>query len=173
MKTEYYQEKLNMTYHLRRKDREVTEPGEIENIIKNNKYAVIGLCRDNEPYVVTMDYGFDPSQKALYFHCAKEGKKIDFIKSNSKACVTILEDNGYLSEECDHSFQSLVLSGTMELADNPGETDTAIKLLIAQLEKKDPEKFIAKLTENNPSYNNLQIIKFKIEGATGKKRTGK
>ena len=59
----------------------------------------------------------------------KEVKKIDFIMSNPKACVTIIEDFG--SEPiCDHSYRSLIIRGNMPLVKTPEETDYAIRLLI-------------------------------------------
>ena len=67
-------------YHLRnRTNRELTEPSEIIAILENGKYAVIAMCCDNEPYVVTLSYGFDSRKNALYFHCSPKGLKLDFI----------------------------------------------------------------------------------------------
>ena len=47
------------------------------------------------PYVVTMNYGYDRGGRALYFHCAKEGLKTDFVRENPNVCATVIEDLGY------------------------------------------------------------------------------
>jgi len=73
-----------MSYHIRRNDREITDQNKIYDIIKNNKYAIIALCYNNEPYIVTLSYGFDEKDKSLYFHSAKSGQKIDIINKNNK-----------------------------------------------------------------------------------------
>lgn len=45
---------------------------------------------------VNLSYGYDESSRALYFHGAKAGLKIDFLKTNSHVCLTIIDDRGYL-----------------------------------------------------------------------------
>ncbi len=69
-----------MSYHIRRKDREIIDQSELNQIIARNKYATLALCHNNEPYIVTLTYGYDKNTKTLYFHCSKEGLKLDFIK---------------------------------------------------------------------------------------------
>jgi nitroimidazol reductase NimA-like FMN-containing flavoprotein (pyridoxamine 5'-phosphate oxidase superfamily) len=66
-------------YHLHnRPNRELKQESDINAIIKNGKFAVISMCRDNEPYIVTLSYGYDLEKKTLYFHCAQKGLKLDF-----------------------------------------------------------------------------------------------
>jgi nitroimidazol reductase NimA-like FMN-containing flavoprotein (pyridoxamine 5'-phosphate oxidase superfamily) len=162
-----------MTYHMRRKDRAITDRSAIEAIIRQHRYAVIALCRDNEPYIVALDYGFDAENTTLYFHCAKEGKKIDFIRANPKACATIIADSDPTSLICDHTYRSVVLYGTIEIVDEKQKSDKAISLMIEQLEKPEPEKFRGKLNTSDKSYVNLRILRMKIEEMTGKERVVK
>ena len=159
-----------MTYHIRRSDREITDKQELVSILKNGRYATIGLSKADEPYVVTLSYAYDPGENALFFHCAKEGRKIDYIKSNPRACATIIEDGGFDSGSCEHSYRSVVLSGTMLLIEDRTEIDRGIRLLIEQQEKKDQAHFFAKLKAGNKSYDNLQMLKMTVESMTGKAR---
>ena len=47
-------------YHLNnRPNREMVDNSEITTILKSGKYATISLCRGNEPYIVTLSYGYD------------------------------------------------------------------------------------------------------------------
>jgi uncharacterized protein len=55
-------------YHMRRKDRQITDKDELSEILTQGKYAIISMCRDNEPYIVTLSYGYDKAKNALYFH---------------------------------------------------------------------------------------------------------
>lgn len=162
-----------MPYHLRRSDREITDPTELQSIIEKGKYAVVALSKDNEPYVVTLSYGYDREANVLYFHAAREGKKIDFISSNPRACATIIEDDGFDMDICDHSYGSLVIYGTIGLVNDSEEADRAIRLLIARLETRDPGHFYAKLQPGNESYDNPQVMKMTIDAITGKARKGK
>ena len=88
-------------YHMiNRPNRELTEESDINAILKNGKFVVISMCRDNEPYIVTLSYGYDIENNSLYFHVARQGLKLDFLKSNKVVCATVIEDGGYIMDEC-------------------------------------------------------------------------
>ena len=159
-----------MNYHVRRSEREIKNYNEFRTIIKRCKYTTIGLSNNNEPYIVTLSYGYDSAANVLYFHCGKEGQKIDFIKLNSKACATIIEDDGFDADSCEHSYKSLIIRGNINLVNDINEIDYAIRLMIFQLEKKDPDHFYEKLKIGNKSYDNLRMLKMTIENITGKMR---
>ena len=67
-------------YHMKKEEREIKDKKVLNAVLKNGKYTTVSLCRGYEPYLVTLSYGFDQEKNALYFHTAKEGLKIEFIK---------------------------------------------------------------------------------------------
>lgn len=158
-----------MRYHMRRKDREITEKHTMIEVIKSGQYAVIGLCKESEPYIVSMSYGFDEETNTLYFHGAKEGQKIDFIKSNPKACLTIIQDNGYQDGHCTHLYRSIIVRGDMVLIDDTAERFRAIKIMIAHLER-DGESQLKMINDSNKIWLNTQMFKLKIDSMTCKER---
>lgn len=99
---------------MRRSEKEITDEKEIIKILKGGKFTTISTCKNNEPYIVTMSYGYDQIKNALYFHCAQEGLKIDFIKSNTQVCGTVIEDNGY-EDGCGQAYRSVVFRGEMNV----------------------------------------------------------
>ena len=72
---------------VRRSDRGIKDMAEILTIIKKCDVCRLALCEDNVPYMVPMSYGFEHTDNklTLYFHCAKEGKKLDIISRNPVA----------------------------------------------------------------------------------------
>ena len=99
-------------YHLQnRPDREITDKNMITDILQNGKYAVISMCRNNEPYIVTLSYGYDSEKNSLYFHCSAFGLKLDFIKANPQVCATIIDDGGYIADECGHFYKNYSSQG--------------------------------------------------------------
>ena len=46
-------------YHMRRQDRQINDETELSEIICRGKFAVLALCRNDEPYIVTLSYGYD------------------------------------------------------------------------------------------------------------------
>ena len=65
---------------MRRFTQELTQSQNIE-ILKNGKTGVLAVLGDeNYPYAIPLNYVYYDS--IIYFHCAKEGHKIDSIKNN-------------------------------------------------------------------------------------------
>jgi len=44
-------------YHMNKVEKEINDAEVIGLILKMGKYAVVAMCRGEEPYVVTMNYG--------------------------------------------------------------------------------------------------------------------
>ena len=76
---------------MRRKDREVTEMEEIQQIFDECKVCRIGIMDENGPYIVPVNYGYvrEEGKVILYIHGAREGKKIDLIRKNANVGVEI------------------------------------------------------------------------------------
>src|SRR5690554_3510369 len=155
-------------YHLHnRPNRELTKKSDIDRILKNGKFSVISMCRENEPYIVTLSYGYDSENETLYFHCAKDGLKLDFLKSNKKVCATVIEDGGYISGECGHEYKSVVFWGNMHLVQDLDEKKHGMSILLHHLEDKD-SIIKDKILKSEDYYSKMQILRLEIEQIHGK-----
>jgi nitroimidazol reductase NimA-like FMN-containing flavoprotein (pyridoxamine 5'-phosphate oxidase superfamily) len=155
-------------YHLHnRPEREILDRVEVLRLLKAGKYAVLSLCRDNEPYVVTLSYGYDEEANALYFHCAKEGLKLDFIRANPLVCGTVIEDGGYISGECGHNYKTVVFQGVIQIISDIAEMQRAMKVLLTHLES-DAEVIKKKQSLPPSAYNKMLILKLPITHLHGK-----
>ena len=67
-----------------KRERQVTDLGEIARILEAGKVLHLGLAVDNEPYVVPMNYGhtFEDGKLTLYLHSALRGKRLDMMRAN-------------------------------------------------------------------------------------------
>ena len=67
---------------MRRKDRQVRDPGEIRAVIAACDCCRLGLCDHGRAYIVPLDFGFAEREGryTFYFHSAKEGRKISLIR---------------------------------------------------------------------------------------------
>jgi nitroimidazol reductase NimA-like FMN-containing flavoprotein (pyridoxamine 5'-phosphate oxidase superfamily) len=137
--------KMNgMKYHMRnRPEREIKDQAVLDEILARGKFAALAMCRNGEPYIVTLSYGYDRSGRALYFHCAKDGMKRDFVRENSNVCATVVEDHGYVQGECKHAYRSVVVRGRITIADGD-EKQKGVNVLLDHLEEQ-PEIMRAKL----------------------------
>lgn len=154
-------------YHLRRSEKEIKERKEIERIIKEGKYAVLALSKDCQPYVLTLSYGYDFENETFFFHTAKKGMKIDFIMANPKASLTVIEDLGYVQNECEHRFKSVVVFGDIEIVESYDEKVFALNVMFEHLEKN-PDKMRKKHLENRQKIENVCILKMKANKLTAK-----
>jgi nitroimidazol reductase NimA-like FMN-containing flavoprotein (pyridoxamine 5'-phosphate oxidase superfamily) len=152
---------------MRRKERSIEDPDEIRRILSQGRLIYIALCRSHEPYIVTMNYGFDRERNALYVHCAKEGLKIEFIRDNPRACATVVKDLGYRQGRCEQAYRSLVLRGTMHIAETPEEKKHGLDVLLEHQEEN-PDPIKRRLHENEDRYEKLVVLRLDIEEITGK-----
>lgn len=74
---------------MRRKDRELTEQAEILRLLARCDTVRLGLWDGTRPYVVPVSFGLAPDalQPLLYFHCAKQGYKLDCLLQSRSVCI--------------------------------------------------------------------------------------
>ena len=159
-----------MKYHMRRGERQITEQSEIEEVLRGGKYAVLALCRDGEPYVVTLSYGYENETGSLYFHCAKDGLKTEFIRQNPSVCATVIEDRGYRQTRCEQAYRSVVLRGKVELVTDEHAKRKAVDVLLDHLEDN-PEAMRAKIQGLSGKFDAMEIWRLAIEEISGKRGT--
>jgi len=162
----------NNTGDMRRKDREITDVGELLAIINRCKVCRLGLCDDSQPYVVPLNFGyvFYNECLTLYFHGAHEGRKIDMIRKNNKACFEIDCDHQLVTAEkaCNYSytFSSIIGFGTIEFINEIDEKKYALNIL---MKHQIGNKILSGFEE--PELNSVTLYKMKIDSFTGKQKT--
>ncbi len=72
---------------MRRKDREMTDPSWMSSVLNRALVCHLSLFDGEWPYVLPLTFGYEPGH--LYFHSAREGKKIDIIRSNPRASFSV------------------------------------------------------------------------------------
>jgi nitroimidazol reductase NimA-like FMN-containing flavoprotein (pyridoxamine 5'-phosphate oxidase superfamily) len=154
-------------YHMQKSERQITNPNIISEILTNGKYTTIALCNDNEPYIITLSYGYDLKQNCLYFHTAKQGAKFHFLDNNSVVCGTIIEDLGYKDHQCSHAYRSVVFWGNLIIIEDLEEKRHAFDILFTHLEKN-PSALRNKFLGNNEIFSNMCIMRLDIQDITGK-----
>ena len=132
-----------MSFHVRRKDREITDRDVLKQVLRSTKYVTVALCMDNEPYLVSLSHGYDEATNCLYFHCADEGKKLVYMKANSRVWGQAVLDFG-VTDECDYAYTSVHFRGKASMIEDLREKQHAIEVLVRQL-SENPEEKLAKI----------------------------
>lgn len=154
-------------YHMNNSEQQIRDENELRRILKGGKYAIVAMCRDNEPYVVTLSCGYDEKTNSLYFHSALKGLKTDIISANPKVCATVIEDGGYVENDCKHRYASVVMFGTMSAIASLEDKKYALDVLLRHLEK-DPEGLKARFIKNEAAYDKFALLQLKIDSMSGK-----
>lgn len=118
---------------MRRKDREVTDPGKINEIIRQCTVCRIGFHDGGRVYIVPLHFGFteQDGKRVFYFHSAKQGRKVDLAKAALSVGFEL--DTNYAMLEADTAcafsarFQSVIGSGTISIVEDAGEKETALQ----------------------------------------------
>lgn len=126
-----------------RKDREVTNIGEILEIIDRCSVVRLGLCDDGEVYIVPMNFGYTYENETLtmYFHGALKGRKFDVMEKNNRVgfemeCDVALYE-GELPCQYGMQFSSVIGNGNAELITQPEDKIEAMKILMKTQTGKD------------------------------------
>lgn len=160
---------MSTPYHMRRQDREITDRDEIHRLLLAGRYATLALVDEGRPYAVTLSYGFDPESMILYFHVAHEGRKLDIIGREPRACASIVIDHGYTQGECEHPFESVVMDGVMRQVTDAQEKQLAIRTLVEHLEADSEGYWDSRAWELGDRINGFTALAFKIESITAKR----
>ena len=153
---------------MRRQDRQISDENELTEILTKCKYTVISMCKDNEPYIVTLSYGWEKEKNVLYIHTGKKGQKIDFIKYNPNVCATIIDDLGYIMNECGHEYRTIIIKGVISFVESIEEKKYGMEIILKHLEDT-PHIIKERSLKNDEIYNNIETLRLDIKSLTGKK----
>lgn len=139
---------------MRRKDREVHDINEIRNILDMCKTAHVAMVDNGMPYVVPLSYGYEleNGRITLYFHCAKEGRKIDIMKANNRVCFEISCEGEPLhaaETPCNsgYYYSSIIGNGRAEFIDDVEEKCKGLSIMFRRQTGKEVA-FTAKQAES-------------------------
>lgn len=130
---------------MRRREREVTDREEIRKILDEGKYLHLGLCDEEQPYVVPMNYGYiyDEGKLTFYVHGATEGYKYELIKKNSNIAFAlecgVMPFSGKVACQYGMVYSSVMGKGTAHLVTDVQEKEKALTVLMKTQTGKDFE----------------------------------
>lgn len=93
---------------MRRKDREVTRHGDLMEMVARFKVCRLGLWDGREVYVVPLNFGYEEKNGSLslFFHCAREGRKLDILQNRPEVSFEMDGDHVLLEGDvpCRYSY---------------------------------------------------------------------
>jgi hypothetical protein len=142
-----------MKVPMRKKDREITDPSEIEQILKRGEIISVAMCQGDQPYVLPFNYGF--LNELIYIHSSRKGFKLEVLAQNPKVSFNVLTDVEPLPsdqpQDCSVAYSSVVGFGRVRMVDDPVEKLAALEAIMLQYYPKNdawqyPDKVVAACT---------------------------
>lgn len=121
---------------MRRKDREVTDPVRVADVINRCTCCRIGFYDDKEVYIVPLNFGYEIKDDTcvFYFHGANEGRKIELMQRNPYVGFEMDTDHALNAADipCKYSacFQSIIGNGVLSIVSEPEEKKLGLSLLM-------------------------------------------
>lgn len=85
-------------------------------ILSTQWRGVLSLYGDNDyPYGVPMNFYYDENDNAVYFHCAKEGHKIDAITRHNKCSFTVFDEGIKRKNHWSLDINSVIIFGKISV----------------------------------------------------------
>ena len=148
---------------MKREKQLITENETIE-VIKRNENGILSVIGDGGyPYGVPVNYSYDGDK--IYFHCAKDGHKIDAITKDDKVCFTIVDVDEVIPEEFNTYYRSAIVFGRAHVISDVEEMKNALRVIV--------DKFSPDFKEKAESYieaetDTVCVVAIDIEHISGK-----
>lgn len=139
----------------------ITNPAEIEEIIRRCPYCMVGLTdEEGNPYVVPMNFAYEAG--TIYLHSGPDGGKIEMARRHPQVCITFCEGHElvYMHQQiaCSYSMKSrsVICRGMVRFITEMEEKRRVLNLLMHQYTDNE-----CRMAE--PAVRNVLIWEIKVE----------
>lgn len=132
-------------------------------ILQNEPRGVLAVLGDGGyPYTVPLNFVYEDGR--LYFHCAKEGHKLDAVKACSKASFCVLDKGVKSDADWSYYFNSVICFGIVKILSEKNEILKKAKLLGMKYypDEKEVDEEVKKFE------NRVCVLEMTIEHMSGK-----
>lgn len=148
---------------MRRKDREKDRDFAFM-VVDKCEYAVLSMIDiEGKPYAVPISIA--RQGEFIYFHCAKEGKKLDAIQTHKDVCISCVGNTCREKDEFTAKYESAILYGTAEEVILEEEKITALRLLCERHTPTNMKNFDKAIEQ---SLSRTAVWRIQINSITGK-----
>lgn len=134
-------------------------------ILREEWRGVLAVHGENGyPYALPIDFYYDEEKDKIYFHCAKEGHKLDAIRADERVSFCVY-DKGFRKEgDWALNITSVIIFGRIRIITDPEETRLTARKFGAKFFPTADELE----HELERSLNRVQMLELAPEHMTGK-----
>ena len=112
---------------MRRFKQQLTDEECVALLEKEPRGFLSVLGDDGYPYGIPIDFVYDGGK--LYFHCAKEGHKIDAIQACDKVSFSVIDEGVRKGDDWPLHFKSVIVFGRIRILEDREEILSKVRLL--------------------------------------------
>jgi uncharacterized protein len=147
-----------------RRKKQLLHTIETEKILRNATSGVLAVSGDDGyPYTVPLSYAYENGK--IYFHCAKEGHKIDSIRRNEKVSFCVVEKDQIVPEKFTTFFRSVIAFGKARIVSEDAVKRHALELIV---NKYSPGLEVAGAEEIRRDFETVCVVEVAIDYLSGK-----
>ena len=136
-----------------------------KEVLSRSTSGVLALLGDGGwPYAVPLSYAFDGEK--LYFHCAREGHKLDAIRREARASFCVVDRDDVKPAEYTSYFRSVIIFGRVRVLEDEAQMRAAIELLARRYFPEDSAEGRRRAIERE--WAGLCMLEMDIEHMSGK-----
>ena len=148
-----------------RRSAQALDGGACVEILERGTSGVLALAGDGGwPYAVPLSYAFDGEK--LYFHCAREGHKLDAIRREARASFCVVDRDDVKPAEYTSYFRSVIIFGRVRVLEDEAQKRAAIELLARRYFPEDSAEGRRRAIERE--WAGLCMLEMDIEHMSGK-----
>jgi uncharacterized protein len=158
---------------MRRIDREITDTAAKAAILQDADTCHLALIDGDKPYIVALNYGAvwkdNGSRLEIYFHCAKQGRKLDIIRHRDKAAFFIDTGHELVRGESDCNwgmkYRSVAGEGTVSIVRDDAEKKAGLDSIMAHYSGRKEFSYSEKV------FDHTEVLKLTVTVLTGKQKS--
>lgn len=151
-----------MFREMRRKNQLLPDSDSVE-ILQKRTSGVLAVSGDGGyPYAVPLSYVYYDGK--IYFHCAKDGHKLDAIRQNDKVSFCVVDCDNVVPDEYTTYFRSVIVFGKARIMSDD-EKRAPLERLAAKYTPDDAE---GRTQEIEKLLSRVCMVEIEIEHMTGK-----
>lgn len=156
-----------MDKKMRRQEKAMPQEETLE-VLDRAEYGILStISADNTPYGVPMN--FARVGDAIYFHCAKEGHRIENIQGNKNVCLSVVDSVVLMPKEFNTQYRSVTVFGEISIVEDKEEKTKGIKAIA---DKLSPEFEKEGLEYIEKAFNAMHVLRLDVAKMTGKATRG-
>ena len=148
-----------------RRSAQALDGGACVEILERGTSGVLAVAGDGGwPYAVPLSYAFDGEK--LYFHCAREGHKLDAIRREARASFCVVDRDDVKPAEYTSYFRSVIIFGRVRVLEDEAQMRAAIDLLARRYFPEDSDEGRRRAIDRE--WDGLCMLAMEIEHMSGK-----